>query len=139
MKQRDETGIELFGKYGLAASIALVCLLAFAFCTVSVFAEETGGKDLRAFYQQNCVRCHGPDGSAVNAAGQKLRGQDFTDQNWQRSARDEDMVGTILKGKFFGWAMPSYKDKLTADEASRMVTDIIRKCRKGQMIAPLAQ
>lgn len=45
------------------------------------------------------------------------------------------MVETILKGKLFGLLMPSFKGTLTADEAPRMVTDIIRKSKKGQVIA----
>ena len=77
------------------------------------------GKDLRVFYQQKCAGCHGPDGSAVSAEGKKLSGQDFTDPDLQRRTRDDKMVKTILKGKFFGWAMPSFKDTLTPRRRSR--------------------
>ncbi|MFH1672009.1 MAG: hypothetical protein ABIF87_01065 [Pseudomonadota bacterium] len=45
------------------------------------------------------------------------------------------MVKAILKGKFFGLAMPGFKGTLTGDEVQRMVTDIIRKSKKGQVIA----
>ena len=50
-----------------------------------------------------------------------------------------EMVKTILKGKFFGWVMPGFKGTLTEDEVQRMVTDIIRKSKKGQVIAPDAE
>ena len=46
------------------------------------------------------------------------------------------MMKTIMKGKFFGLAMPGFKGTLTEDEAQRMVTDIIRKNKKGLVIAP---
>ena len=72
-------------------------------------AQEPAPKDLRLFYQQNCIGCHGADGAARNAAGKSLRGQDFTDEKWRKNTTDERMVKVILKGKFFGLAMPSYK------------------------------
>jgi len=116
----------------VAARIALLL----AFCSTPAMAD---GKDLRAFYMQNCAVCHGPDGSAVNAEGKRLKGRDFTDPEWQRDARDDKMVKTILKGKFFGLAMPGFKDALTPDEAQQMVTEIIRTSKKGQPIAPEAK
>jgi mono/diheme cytochrome c family protein len=139
MKQPDDTGIELPGRRRRAKSVALLSALVLAVCIAPALAREPAGKDLRVFYQQNCVSCHGPDGSAVSADGKKLRGQDFTDPNWQRGTPDDDMVETILKGKFFGLAMPGFKGTLTEDEVQRMVTDIIRKSKKGQVIAPDAE
>lgn len=136
MKQPDKAGMESLWTFMRARRLALPIAVLFAICGAPVLVLGTDGKDLRAFYQQNCVRCHGPDGSAVSAEGKKLSGQDFTDLNWQRRTGDEEMVETILKGKFFGWAMPSFKDSLTPDEAQKMVTDIIRKSKKGHVIAP---
>ena len=118
-----------------AGRVASQVALLLAVCITPAMA---GGKDLRAFYMQNCAACHGPDGSAVNAEGKRLKGRDFTDPEWQRGARDEKMVKTILKGKFFGLAMPGFKESLTPDEAQQMVTEIIRKSKKGQPIAPEA-
>ncbi|PKN63029.1 MAG: hypothetical protein CVU57_21175 [Deltaproteobacteria bacterium HGW-Deltaproteobacteria-15] len=136
MKQPDKTGIESLLTFMRARRLALPIALLFAICAPPVLAQGTAGKDLRVFYQQNCAGCHGPDGSAVSAEGKKLSGQDFTDLDWQRRTRDDKMVKTILKGKFFGWAMPSFKDTLTPAEAQQMVTDIIRKSKKGHVIAP---
>ncbi len=117
-------------------NIALIFAIFFALLVTSALAQNPVRKNLKAFYQQNCVKCHGPDGSAVSADGKKLKGQDFTDQNWQHNTGDEAMVKTILKGKFFGLAMPKFKGLLTEEEARRMVTDIIRNCKKGQVIKP---
>lgn len=119
-----------------AHMIAPVCAIVFVLWGVSALAQAPAQVNLRAFYQQNCVKCHGADGSAVGADGGKLKGQDFTDQEWLRNTEDKEMVDTILNGKFFGWAMPKFKDKLTRQEAQRMVTDVIRKCKKGQVIKP---
>jgi len=120
-------------------TIALIFVIVFALWAASALAQGPERTDLREFFQQNCSRCHGPDGSAVSADGKKLKGQDFTDQEWQRNTEDEKMVKTILKGKFFGLAMPEFKGKLTEEEAHRIVTDIIRNSKKGQVIAPEAE
>ena len=138
-RSMNKTGIESPWTFMRARRLALPIALLFAICAAPVLAQGTAGKDLRVFYQQNCVGCHGLDGSAVSAEGKKLSGQDFTDLDWQRRTRDDKMVKTILKGKFFGWAMPSFKDTLTPDEAQQMVTDIIRKSKKGHVIAPDAK
>jgi len=139
MKHPDETGVESPGMRRRARSLASMSALVLVACITPVLAQEPAGKDLRVFYQQNCARCHGPDGSAVSAEGKKLRGQDLTDPDWQRDTRDDEMVNAILKGKFFGLAMPGFKGSLTGDEVQRMVTDIIRKSKKGQAIEPDAE
>ena len=107
--------------------------------TVSKAADDPKPKDLRQFYQQNCARCHGADGAALDTAGKSLRGQDFTDPRWQESASDDKMAKVILKGKLFGLAMPGFKAVLTSEEALRMATEIIRKCQKGKTIEPVAK
>jgi len=116
---------------GLVLTTALVLVLGM----VAAMAQAPGAKDLKAFYQQNCARCHGADGAAVSEDGKKLKGRDLTNPDWQAKATDDAMVSTILGGKFFGWAMPAFKDQLTADEARQMVTEVIRNSKKGQVIA----
>jgi mono/diheme cytochrome c family protein len=120
-------------------SIALIFAIVFALWVSPALTQGPKRMDLKEFYQQNCARCHGPDGSAVSADGKELRGQDFTDQDWQRNTGDEEMVKTILKGKFFGLAMPKFKGALTEEEARMIVTDIVRNSKKGQVIAPDAE
>jgi len=139
IKQPNENGNESFGTCRRVWSVTSLSALVFTFFIGPVLSQEPVGKDLRSFYQQNCAMCHGLDGSAVDAEGKKLRGQDLTDTDWQRGTRDDEMVKTILKGKFFGRAMPSFKGALTEEEAQVMVTDIIRKSKKGQVIAPNAE
>jgi len=136
IKQSDKAAIEFPKTRTRARSVALLFALVLVVCIAPVLAQAPLGKDLRLFYQQNCVSCHGPDGSAVSAEGKKLRGQDLTDPDWQCSTRDDKIVKNILKGKFFGLAMPAFKNILTGEEVQRMVTEIIRKSKKGQVIAP---
>ena len=134
IKQPDETGTEPPRRR--AKSIALLSVLLLAVYMTPVLAQEPAGKNLKMFYLQNCAKCHGPDGSGVSAEGKKLSGQNLIDPDWQRSTQDDKMMKTIMKGKFFGLAMPGFKGTLTEDEAQRMVTNIIRKSKKGLVIAP---
>ena len=139
IKQPDETGIEPSGLRRRVKSTALLSVLLLAVCMAPTLAQELVGKNLKMFYQQNCARCHGPDGSGVSAEGKKLSGQNLIDPDWQRNTQDDKMMKAIMKGKFFGLAMPGFKGTLTGNEAQRMVTDIIRKSKKGQVIAPGAE
>ena len=91
---------------------------------------------LRAFFAQNCVKCHGPDGSAHSADGKKLGGFDFTDAPKAAKETDADMVKTIRKGIFFGLVMPSFKGQLTEADMELLVKDVLRKAEKGKAIAP---
>jgi mono/diheme cytochrome c family protein len=92
--------------------------------------------ELRSFFSQNCVKCHGPDGSAHAADGKKLGGFDFTDTKKAAKETDADMEKTIRKGIFFGMVMPSFKDRLTDADISLLVKEVLRKAEKGKAIAP---
>ena len=117
-------------------TILSVLTMVFVFGTAFAFAQGSGEKDLKLFFKQHCVKCHGADGSAHDEKGEKLKGEDFTDQEWQQDTSDEKMVKVIMKGIFFGLAMPSFKDELTKEEAEKLVTEIVRKSKKGKIIAP---
>lgn len=112
---------------------ALAAAVILAGLTVAV-AEDAKPKDLRAFYRANCVKCHGADGSARSAEGKSLRGEDFTDADWQKEGNDAKMAKVILKGKFFGKAMPGFAASLTQDEAVQLVKEVLRKTEKGKAI-----
>lgn len=100
--------------------------------------------DLRAFYQQNCARCHGADGSSHSPEGKQLAGSDFTkvakafrDNPGPAADREiQAMARTILKGLFFGITMPAWKDQLSPDEATRMVKEVLLQAERGRVIQP---
>ncbi len=113
-------------------------LLFLAFATLGLVAQAPAKspQELRAFFQQNCVRCHGADGSAHGPDGRKLKGFDFTNAARMANQTDAEMVRTIRKGLFFGWRMPSFKGKLSQQDAQAMVQEVLRKAQKGKAIAP---
>lgn len=94
--------------------------------------------ELKTFYAQSCVRCHGADGSATDADGKRLKGADFTDPKAMTKEKDASLAKTILKGTFFGLGMPAFKDQLSPEEAQAMVAEVLRKAQKGKVIAAQA-
>lgn len=91
---------------------------------------------LKAFYQQACVRCHGVDGTARDVTGKRLGGRDFTDARAMKGERDAALARTIRKGIFFGKVMPAFKADLSEAEALKLVQEIVRKAKPGTVIAP---
>jgi len=104
--------------------------------SLPLIAQPPAPRDLRVFYQENCVRCHGLDGSGRDASGNRLKGLDFTDPAWAGRTQDAALVKAILNGKFFGLAMPAFKGKLSPEEAQALVTQVVRKAEKGRDIEP---
>ncbi len=90
--------------------------------------------DLRAFFQANCVVCHGVDGSATGPDGHRLKGQDFTNQKDMAGVTDAKLVKTIQKGLFFGRRMPAFNDRISEADALRLVQEVLRKAEKGKVI-----
>ena len=135
-KRPNRKGLDSSERHYPGGRLSLLSALLLVALTTLVFAEDPADKDLGLFYQENCTRCHGTDGSALGPDGKRLKGHDLTDEEWLRNTDDEEMVNAILNGKFFGLAMPKFKDSLSRDEARRMVTDIIRKSTKGKAIGP---
>jgi mono/diheme cytochrome c family protein len=97
-------------------------------------AEPRNVDALRAFFAQNCVRCHGLDGSARDPQGKKLKGKDFTDPKEMKGETDAELEKTIRKGVFFGKAMPAFGKELSEAEIKVFVKEIVRKAEKGKAI-----
>lgn len=93
--------------------------------------------ELKIFFQVNCVKCHGIDGSATGADGKRLKGQDFTSAKEMKGTTDAELARTIRNGIFFGRVMPSFKNELSEEEIKLIVQEIVRKAAKGKPIAPL--
>lgn len=94
--------------------------------------------ELKLFFQQNCVKCHGSDGSARGPEGKRLKGRDFTSEKEMKGTTEAGLTKTIRNGIFFGKVMPGFKKELTEEEARVLVRDILLKAAKGQPIAPQA-
>ncbi len=101
-------------------------------------------QELKAFYQRNCLRCHGEDGSAHGADGKKLGGVNFTKTAEEFRKRGgpaterelRAMTRTIRKGVFFGVSMPAWKDQLSEADADLMVREVLLQASPGKAIKP---
>jgi mono/diheme cytochrome c family protein len=79
-------------------------------------------------WDNNCAKCHGPDGKGQTKIGKKLELKDYTDAKVQADMKDEDMVKAITDGVSVDGKekMKSFKDDLSADEIKDLVA-FVRK------------
>ena len=111
----------------------------FLSCAVALAAQSPRSVlELKLFFQQNCVKCHGLDGSARGPEGKRLRGRDFTSEKEMKGTTEAGLAKTIRYGVFFGKVMSALKKELTEEEARILVREILLKAVKGQPIAPQA-
>jgi mono/diheme cytochrome c family protein len=118
----------------MRAAVSFLLLAALPLVAGELPKSPRDTESLRAFFAENCVRCHGVDGSATGPDGKRLKGEDFTNTKNMEREKDASLAKTILKGVFFGQKMPSFKDQLTEEEALRMVKEVVRKAEKGKAI-----
>ena len=72
-----------------------------------------------ALYKNQCATCHGPDGKG-NPAMKNV--PDLSSAEWQRARTDNDLAGTIKKGRMPG--MPAFESKLNEDQVKSIVSHI---------------
>ena len=133
--------LSLRSPFGLVGLLT-VSMLAFGSQTPTPKTKSI--QELKGFFQQNCTRCHGQDGSARTADGKKLGGLDFTQaaEDFRKlsgpaSEREiRAMTRTIRKGTFFGLSMPSWKEQLSEEDSNLMVREILLKAESGKIIKP---
>jgi mono/diheme cytochrome c family protein len=74
----------------------------------------------RQVYRSRCAACHGGDGSGRTLRDSVPAIPDFTDGNWQRRRRDEQLLVSILEGK--GSRMPPFHGRVSAEGAQDPVS-----------------
>lgn len=98
----------------VSRSLGLILLLLAAPLSAEV-------RDLKAFFQERCAGCHGPDGSGQAANGTRLGGRNLTDSRWLAKQEEASLVTSILKGR---GAMPGFRRQLSEAEARRLLADL---------------
>jgi mono/diheme cytochrome c family protein len=79
-------------------------------------------RDLKAFYLERCVVCHGQDGTG-RAGGLHLGGRNLTEPRWLAKQEESALATTILAGR---GAMPGFRRQLSEVEARRLAKDVIQ-------------
>ncbi len=72
-------------------TLTLAIILAGGFLSASAV-------DVKAVWQKDCAKCHGPDGKGDTKMGKKLDIKDLTDAKVQSSLKDEQMFKAIKEG-----------------------------------------
>jgi mono/diheme cytochrome c family protein/uncharacterized membrane protein len=90
-------------------------------------------------FRQRCLRCHGADGKGSRARDKFPEIPDFTEVRWQRGHSDQQLLASILNGK--GAEMPSFRDKISEDQARELVAQVWRfsVAQREQRTAPPRQ
>jgi mono/diheme cytochrome c family protein len=83
-------------------------------------------RDLKAFFQERCAVCHGPDGTGRGAHGSRLGGRNLVDPRWLARQQEADLAASILRGR---GAMPGFRRQLSEAEARQLVAELLRKGR----------
>ncbi len=81
--------------------------------------------DGAAAFKAKCAVCHSPDGSGSGPTGKAMNIPDLRAAGTQKKS-DAELEGIITNGKN---KMPSYKDKLSADQIKQLV-GILRELAK---------
>jgi mono/diheme cytochrome c family protein len=71
-------------------------------------------------FGKKCTFCHGADGKSQTKKGRQLKAPNFTGAKWQKHTTDDEIVEAITDG-VPKRKMPSFKEKLTADQIKAMV------------------
>src|SRR5436305_12167486 len=81
------------------------------------------GADPKTNWSNNCVQCHGPDGSANTSMGKALNAKDLTDAGIQSSFTDAEAATAIKDGvtKDGMTRMIAFGCKLSDDEIKALV------------------
>jgi cytochrome c6 len=100
------------------ATASLVCLLGTATAHAATAAEN---------WENNCAKCHGPDGKGQTKIGKKLKLKDYTDAKFQAEVKDEELTKFIndgVKDDAGKEKMKAYKGELSPDEVKDLVAYI---------------
>jgi mono/diheme cytochrome c family protein len=98
-------------------------------------AEAAGvSAEIKAIYEKQCKKCHGWDGKGQTAQGKKLNLHDWTSAQFQKEAKDEELLKVILEGyqdpKNPKRKMKAYKGVITESQARELV-QVVRAYAKA--------
>jgi mono/diheme cytochrome c family protein len=80
-----------------------------------------------ALFKEYCIKCHGEDGKANTPKGSQLMARDFTDEEFQSSKTDAQLIETVTKGHE---DMPPFGKKLSQEQIQSLVKNDVRGFRK---------
>ena len=103
---------------------AVVLMILVAAWTMPCFAEETPGT---LWVTAKCALCHGEDGRGNTPSGKQMNVRDLRADEIQKKS-DEELSKTVSGGHK---KMPSFRNRLTAEQVSKLVSYVRDFARKG--------
>jgi cytochrome c553 len=103
----------------VAVAVAAVCL------SPGAWSAKPDCAVARKTYETSCSMCHRADGKGYAA----IKTVDFTDQHWQATHKDSELISAISNG-VKGTEMLSFKNQLTAQQIEDLVHCVIRRFGK---------
>lgn len=109
--------------------LSSLCVAALAILPVSLVAADASEN-----WTGHCAKCHGPDGKGKTKMGTKLKIRDLTDPEIQKQLNDDQTFVAIKDGimdeKGGKLNMPAFKEKLSDEEITAMVSHVRSMCRQ---------
>lgn len=97
-------------------------------------ASAAPSAEVKEIFSKNCKKCHGWDGKGQTPQGKKVGARDWTSASYQKGAKDDAILKTILDGykdpKDPKRKMDGYKGKVTDAQAKELVK-VVREYAKG--------
>ena len=76
----------LYSEKNKVTALAIIMLL--SLCIYPALGQDQKIENIKKFYQDHCVKCHGTDGSAVGEDGKKLKGAPYAEAVWFCTTND---------------------------------------------------
>jgi cytochrome c6 len=86
-------------------------------------SPKAGDQHPSALFLEYCAKCHGQDGTGNTPKGKQLMARDFTDEEWQSSKKDEQLINQVTAGSE---DMPAFGKKLTKEQIESLIKDDVR-------------
>ena len=83
-----------------------------------------------AKFEEQCAKCHGPDGKGDTKMGKKLEIKDFTDAKVQASFKDEELLKAIKEGVKDGEKTRMKAAEGLSDEEIKALVTYVRAFKK---------
>jgi len=102
-------------------TMKIIVPITFSFCSLKLLAAQ--GADPKTNWTNNCMQCHGLDGSANTSMGKALSARDLTSAQIQSSFTDAQAAAAIKDGVIRDGItkMIAFGSKLSDDEIKALV------------------
>lgn len=107
---------------------ASICVLSVSVVSFYQASQSSKIKEAKKVFKQNCVKCHGTDGTGNTTQGKTIGASNLTDPEWQERVEDKRLINIIKHGR---GEMPAFTEKLTDDQIDSLML-FVRSLKKSR-------